>query len=506
MKKISSLFVCLAVLLAGKAFALELPDALKIPGLTVTGDVRTGLRVEGATVDDTGENAAFAAGRDTGAQNPAAYAYSDDLDDGTPFRAQLQLVWERDNLGVKTRFRYRPDNFDGPQAPGASVTGGGNLSGKLNNLNNTVNKAFVYGYLLDKKIKVSVGKGTDETWGLFYSSFARNDSALNVTGWDGKDGVKIELTPIEGLNLGAFYGTANLFASAVKTNGPFLDQFEAARHFVVGAKYKSDKFSAVFATTHNFIETGYEHVLVGKDESGNNVYADLSYISQNGWDIKRNVDNPFPNTSNLLVGLQLKPIEPLQIDLSVAALNLGSKTVSDAYKDGDEIPGAYKKGDYNPFWGIYPKLKVAYSVNEKLGIALAISDITFADSYYYDVNDATDPEDKGQGNLFPITISPSVSYALTDDITAGAELSFKINNGGSDQFGFGVKPSAEFSLGSGATFVVYDELVFWAKSNDDTEFWAKHPGISPQGGGHQGGNQGASGTTNTLQFDFVWTF
>ncbi|MDR1362421.1 MAG: hypothetical protein LBJ35_00005, partial [Spirochaetaceae bacterium] len=110
MKKFLVLCGGIAIASASAAFALDLPDALKIPGLSVTGDVRTGLRVDGGTFDDFGKDNAFNPdGEESGAVDPYVYAYSDDIDDGTPFRAQLQLVWQRDNLGVKTRFRYRPD-------------------------------------------------------------------------------------------------------------------------------------------------------------------------------------------------------------------------------------------------------------------------------------------------------------------------------------------------------------------------------------------------------------
>ncbi|MDR2343341.1 MAG: hypothetical protein LBD86_02270 [Spirochaetaceae bacterium] len=479
MKKISSLIVCLAILALGTAFALELPDALKFPGLTVTGDVRTGLLVEGATYDTFGEDGVFTKDadgedRETGALDPSVRAYSDDLGDGTPFRAQLQLVWEQDNLGVKTRFRYRPDSS-------------GNFNGTLSNLNNTVNKAFVYAKLFDEKVKVSVGKGTDEAWALFYSSFANDKETANTTGFDGKDGVKIEVMPIEGLNVGAFYGTDNLFGKAFKGDG-FVDGTEDDRRLVVGAKYVSDFFSVVATTAHNFVEP--------------DIYINSYFYDGNtfAYEATQNVPAPMPGTSNLLVGLQVKPIEPLQLDLSVAAVNLGSKTVKSAFNGGEDAPGIFKKGDFNPFWMIFPKLEVAYAVNEQIGVALAVADIIIADEYYYKDADATDPEDKGVGGLFPITISPSATYAINDDVTAGLELGFKINSGASDQFGIGFKPSAEFSLGSGATFVVFDELTFWIKSNDDAEFIAKHPLWA------LGGNGGAGGTTNSLQFDFVWTF
>lgn len=494
MKKISSLIVCLVLLAVGTAFALDLPDALKIPGLTVTGDVRTGLRVDGATYDKFGKNDVFAdvgdGDRKTGAQVPTVYAYSDDLDDGTPFRAQLQLVWERDNLGVKTRFRYRPDgateytvmgdhdnNDATPDEPVGKFSQDRTLNQTLANLNNTVNKAFVYANILDKKVKVSVGKGTDDAWGLFYSNFQ------TTTGLAGKDGVAIEVKPVDGLNVGAFYGTGNLFAKAF-TNGDFSDNSEADRRFTVGAKYTSDLFSIVAATGHNFVN------FFGEEDS---------YKHPGPLEYDAKLDTLIANTSNLLVGLQVKPVDPLQIDISFAAVNLGSKTYKGAFNGGEDM-AAYKKGNFNPWWKAWLKFKAAYDVNDQLGIALGISGIEFADAWYYDVAD-DDGEKNGLGYLFPITISPSATYAINDELTAGAELNFYINSGGSDQFGFGLKPSAEFSLGSGATFVVWDEIAFWAQSNDDIDFLKKHPYIFTVGG-----NGGAAGTTNALQFDFVWTF
>ena len=480
MKKISSLIVCLVLLAAGTAFALELPDALKIPGLTVTGDVRTGLRVDGGTYDKFGKDDVFANGAAAGAQVPTVYAYSDDLDDGTPFRAQLQLVWERDNLGVKTRFRYRPGDTSG------------DLSKNLANLDNTVNKAFVYANILDKKVKVTVGKGTDDAWGLFYSNFQ------TTTGLAGKDGVAIEVKPIAGLNVGAFYGTGNLFNKAFKKSGEdfgFSDKGDGDRRFTVGAKYTSDFISVVAATGHNFVNffedevTAYNKALVWDD------------VNEVGIPYGAKLDTLIANTSNLLVGLQVKPIDPLQIDLSFAAVNLGSKTVKGAFNGGEDIDGVYKKGDFNPWWKAWLKFEAAYTVNDQLSVALGISDMEFADKWYTDVADEKDKENSGLGYLFPITISPSATYAINDELTAGVELNFKINSNGSDQFGFGFKPSAEFSLGSGATFVVWDEITFWAQSDDSEDFLKKHPGIF-----HAGGNEGISGTTNSLQFDFVWTF
>jgi hypothetical protein len=439
---------------------------LQFPGLTVEGDVYTGLRVEGATYDDFGEGGVFnrVAGDEFGPTNPQVYAYSDSIDDGTSFRAQLWLVWQRDNLGVKTRFRYKPSN--------------GDLGGTLRDLNNTVNKAFVWGTILDGKAKVSAGKGLDDSWGLFYSSFGSG----NTTSFAGKDGVMLNVMPIDGLNLGAFYGSANLFANANNDDTSY-DILNGDRRLVVGAKYVADPISVVASLYHNFTDS---------EDYGTYFHSDQM----------ANIDAALPNTSNLLVGFRFKQ-GAIQADLSMAFVNLGSMTWKKLYNNDEDMPGKYKKGDYNPFWIFAPKLNVSFGVNDQLSVALGISDLRLADMYYYADADADNAEDKGKGNLFPITITPSVAYAVDENITAGFDLSFKMNTDGSDQFGLGVKPSAEFSLGNDATFVVYDELTFWAKSNDEVDFMKKHPGAMS---GYQGGHHGASGTTNTLQFDFVWKF
>jgi hypothetical protein len=512
MKKISSLIVCFALLAAGTAFALDLPDALKIPGLTVTGTAKTGLQVSGGTLDDFGKNWQFKNGRDSGAQDPSVYAYSDAISDGTPFRADLTLVWERDNLGVKTIFRYQPNNgpADGKVTTDANgntsvtpATQDGRLGGTLNNLNNTIPVAFAYGYLWDKKIKVSAGRGTDAAWALFYSSFGD----ANVANFDGKDGIKVEVKPIDGLNVGAFYGTGSLFAKAL--TGGYSDQTKQTkvdttldvtdRRLVVGAKYESDLVSVVATTAHNFVESLYVDSVdyissLPSTPNMNFIYKDAGY----------DVGRPIPNTSNLFVGVKVNPIDALQIDLSIAAINLGSKTWTGAYNGGEEIAGAPKKGAFNPFWRVLPKFYAEFAINEQLSAGLGISDIQFADDIYTKEFGTDDTEASGLGLFFPITISPHVGYALSDDLSLSLDLNFKINAVGSDQFGFGLKPMATFSLGSGATFVVYDEITLYTKSKYEdgtSDYDKKHP-IAHQ----VGPLSGASGTTNTLQFDFVWTF
>jgi hypothetical protein len=476
MKKFLVLFVGLAIL-AGSVSALDLPDALKIPGLVVTGTVRTGFRVDGGTTSD---HKVRGVDVDSDVTDPSAYAYSDDPDNGAPFRAQLQLVWTRGNLGVKTRFRYQP--VSDPASLGDTTPF---------NVAAFVNKAFVYGDVLDKKVRLNVGKELDASWNFFSGNLSGSDTDQ----YDGKDGAKIEIKPIDGLNLGAFYGKGGLFTDAYRTTDENKEGIPAVTTgadplLVVGAKYNTPTFGIVASLLHRFN------------------FADT--ITYGGI---HDLSNAEPNTSNLLVGIRLAPSAvPLTVNANLGASSLGAKTVSTYIKDNPSATGdeRYNSGDYNPYTLFYAKLDLGYGVSDALSLGLQISDIQVGSQYYYALGDADDP---GLGQFFPITISPSLGYAVNDDVEVGGELSFKVNKGGSDQFVFGVTPSATFQLGSGASFNVYDELLFFGGSkylvDADEEYRGKHPGL---GATKTNGdfavlqNGGAPGTWNTFHIEFSWAF
>jgi hypothetical protein len=477
MKKFLVLFVGLAVL-AGSVSALDLPDALKIPGLVVTGDVKTGFRVSGSTWDDYKLNGNSAGDADHA--DPVAYAYSDDPDNGAPLQAQLQLVWTRGNLGVNTRFRYRP-GAQGQQLNATALLGDAFF----------VNKAFVWGDVFDKKVRLTVGMEQDAAWGFF----SGNLSSENVDQYDGKNGAKIEIKPIDGLNLGAFYGTGDLFAAARKaaTKDPAHTD-DGNPLLVVGAKYNTPTFGITASLLHrfNFAET--------------TVYENIQDLSK-----------AEPNTSNLLVGIKLAPEAiPLTVNANLGASSLGAQTVSQLTNDGNSITGDYNSGDYNPYTFFYAKLNFGYGVSDALSLGLAVKDIQVGSQYYYALGDADNVTDQGLGRLFPITISPSLSYAINDDVEVGGELQFRINKNGTDQFGFGVNPSATFQLGSGAWFNVYDEIVFYTASkyhsDVDNDYRNKHPGFDgafatkavDKDGTVLG--SGMSGTENTFHIEFGWSF
>jgi hypothetical protein len=497
MKKTLVLAVCLAVLASGSVFALDLPDALKINGLSVNVDLHTGLRIEGNThwkgnadaLDEDGNRVGV-----NGIETANAYAYSADVDNGTPFRAQLVLQYAFENIGIYTRFRYDANGAFGNTA--------------LSNLG-FINRAFIWGTVLDKKVKATVGKGLAAAWGLFYSNFTDDQ----VGDFDGQDGVRIEITPITGLNVGVFYGTGDLFAKAVKPNpnanppvNSYTDVVNKDSRFVLGAKYNHSLFGVVASWYHNFYDfdndttRSYTSFPGGWKASG--LEGDQTYIAK-----------ALPNTSNLLLGFQFKGTEsvPLTVDLSVGFANLGSMKVSKNV--WDDVEGAqqeasyYNKGDFNPYWSIQPKLKASYDITEKFSLALGLTDMYFADGYYAEETGDSDLTKNGAGLCFPITINLEPGFAVNDKFSVAAELSFKINAGGSDQFGFGFTPSAEFDLGNGAKFVVFNELVFYGQSKftkteqSDLDWQDKHEGV-----GSVLNINGTSGTVNTLQFDFVWSF
>jgi hypothetical protein len=481
MKKFLVLFVGLAIL-AGSVCALDLPDALKIPGLVVTGTVRAGFRVSGGTVSDHDER-----GVDGDVVDPVAYAYSDDPNNGAPFRAQLQLVWTRGNLGVKTRFRYQPG---GESAALGSTT--------PFNVQSFINKAFVWGDVLDKKVRLTVGKEQDAAWGVFWSNLSGSDTDQ----YDGKDGAKIELKPIDGLNLGLFYGANGLFTGAYRTTNENGEGIPAVTSgltplLVAGAKYSTDTFGVTASLLHQFN------------------FADTTSYGLGIQDLS----GALPNTSNLLVGIKLSPSAlPLTVNANLGLGNLGAKTEKklNANDDveGNETEGWYNDGDYNPYTFFYAKLNAEYGVNDAVAAGITISDIQVGSGYYYAVSDAGESTDRGEGQFFPITLSPYVNYAINDNVEVGGELSFKINKGGSDQFGFGVTPSATFQLGSGASFNVYDELIFYTGSKyivdaDDADYRNAHRGlgqIKPNREYAVLQNGGAPGTENTFHIEFSWSF
>jgi hypothetical protein len=286
-----------------------------------------------------------------------------------------------------------------------------------------------------------------------------------------------------------FFGSDGLFGKAPASDVALKDA-----RFVFGAKYDTEKFGVVVSMYHNF----FNYTDMGR------TYSD--FMGGGGAQTLLSFDNTdlskaLPHTTHLLFGVKVVPTDGLTVNLSVGVANLASLTVKASEFDGNDFAGIYKKGDFNPFYSIIPKLGVSYSAG-KLGVGFDLSGIKFEDAFYSAEANKAD-EDKGEGKLMPVTIEITPSYAITDAIGLAATFAIKINNGGSDQFGFGFKPKATFDLGGGASFVVFDSLDIYGKSKSigDTDYEAKHP-IANTGAW----SGGYAGIENSIQFDFVWSF
>lgn len=507
MKKVLFLVLGLA-LLSGGVFAADLPEGLKI-----SGSIKTGVQVSGSTIDDNDYDA------DTGASDPIIKGYSDDLDNGEAFRTDLNIVYEKGDFGIKTRFRVRTGgdgigNWDNPFSYNQDL---GSAKGGLE-----INKAFVYGNLFDKKVKFSIGHNTDEAWST--RSFSFDANSWN-TGFDGKDGIKFEVKPIDGLNVGFHLG------SQKAGNSNVFDGFGNGypNYFVVGAKYDQSLFGVTLAAKmnngirHEYVDGTADNISPyrGDPTIGNGTYE---YSVVNGVDSRpqflANISNAnnfgdnkgYFGTFNFLLSLAFKGTDdlPLYVGLDLVGTNVGAGKSTIYYKSG--VNGTeWKTEEWTPETFVLAALKAEFGVSDALKVGLKIKDMQFADTLY--TKDASE-DDQGNatggfGLFFPITFNPYAEYKLNDQLTCGFDLGFHVNQGGSSQFGFTVKPSATFDLGNGAKFVVYDEIGFYNKSHRP---WNEDDGKLNSGSRKHPFDQnfaelgGSNGTKNTLQFDFVYSF
>ncbi|GHU39565.1 hypothetical protein FACS1894190_04870 [Spirochaetia bacterium] len=535
MKKLLSFLLVSTVIAVGTMFALDLPDAVKIPGLSVSGDIHTGLRIDGEAVDqptgwtqagtapgsksqkeDVGEWAAT-----TGLRAPTINMYSDDVDNGTGFRAQLVVTYAPGPIGIQTRFRF--------DAGVNNLFAGGDW-------NNILNRAVIWGDLFAKEdgsgslVRATLGKGMAGTW---TSAWVFNTYGEGWDNFDGIDGLKVEVKPIKGLNAGLSIGGKDMVKNLINTAGGGSNQTppQAIHTLNIGAIYDHDLFKATLGFRYF---TYYESNVTSKMQI--NRFDESAYAAG--------------NTANLFVSGQLKPSEslPLSVTLFLGFTGLGStagvwkdevignNNTGEKYYAGDQggAPGiAWKAGareGHNYYWAFLPRLDVNYTIAGKIKAGLKIDDWLIADGDYgVDIKTATDhnvtakPENAYTyyGFAMPISIKPYVSYQITDALGAGLEFGFKINtydyskpliNQLITPFAFSLKPGVEFTLSKGAKFVVYDEVTFFAKvAKADTEkyhyrgFGTADYTVDASGSQVPNGDL-LGGVTNKLQFDFVWSF
>jgi hypothetical protein len=155
--------------------------------------------------------------KEQGSDDIIVFPYSDDVDSGLdlvppdlpiPLRAELTFHATWDNVGAKIRLR---DDFTGHNTNSA-------LDGY----------AYVYANALNDMIKISGGKLSDTPW----STGGDEDWSLGNT-----FGARIEVKPIDGLNLGVALDVPVVAAHGTLKIADFLQET------VIGAKYTADAFA-----------------------------------------------------------------------------------------------------------------------------------------------------------------------------------------------------------------------------------------------------------------------
>jgi hypothetical protein len=242
------LIFLLTLSFVASAFALDLGE-----GLTLTGEVKSGLKLYTEETDGDDDTA-----------NTSIGFYNNDA--GAPLRVRLTANYDVDWGGVKVRLQ------GGPQSIDPKVTGFGPFP-----LGDNVLVKYAYGWanFLDKKITAYGGKIGDDLWGLGKLSINVFDPALDA---GDQTGLRVAFKLIDGLNFGLMFPLTSF------ANAPAGQE--------VGAFFGSTIFGVLY--TSDFISGAAGLALhPKKDESAPNV--------NDG--IKGYVD--------VILGLEVKPIAGL---------------------------------------------------------------------------------------------------------------------------------------------------------------------------------------------------
>jgi hypothetical protein len=435
MKKALVGFLVLA--LSAGAFAQE----AKEQGLKLGGALKTGIQFQtDSTKDDPGEHNVYA---------PSIHMYNDDADAET--RIDLDGSFTKDNYGVV--FRLRTDTvITGPKIE--------------------VNQAYVWADFLNQVINVKVGKIDDSTWNT-----GGDEDFHYSTG----TGLRLEVKPIEGLNVGLFLNGPNQTSIATAWNNGKLDEdqryalgdqygesgfthslFIFAKEFLLetafGAKYESEAFYVAGGLRIDGKADGLD---IGEDFYDYDTYeptftsGDSSPPGEN-----ENADKGL----GIYAGFGVTAIEPLTAIVEARFNNVGG---------------------YADYGWIWINETFGYAITEQLEAGLVMHQRLFGgDNKFVSLKD--------NASVSPyLTFKPYVSYALNDKWTVGLDIPLGFWPDIID-YDIGVKPKVSYKLGENASinaFYLFDLIQHGTFGYDDDVM--KKPDSIIQ---------------NTVQIDFIWTF
>ena len=511
MKRVFSILV-MGALLSGAVWAQDDEEggAVQVGGgtLTISGGVQTGLRM------DSNSKVKSVGGEKVQGTKEALYLYSDNIDDGTGFRADLGAEWTNGRVGAKINLRQNVGELFTYSGANLSQSSWLDFGGYYPVITN----AYAWVNLFSGIITVSGGIIDDDVWGTYALA---PDSTYTNTAYDAVKGFRIAVQPIDGLSIGAAWKLDewieyNADPTASGNGGEFQDSYIGS-----GDIEKPDGADGKYTLGQFFGGSVFGVSYLNEAFGGANVSLRLnraaSYVDKNG-----KFQNDGSLGVDLLLGVKITPasLSALTVLIDGEFRNLGfDKALLDGryqYRITDELKDA----------GLDFAINASYKVLEplKVGLRFHLKNYVFTDDDDWDggmgelIGQYMEAKEKKMSEVIEdftctdLDIRLYGSYAVTEWLIPGLQLQLnfggkptkvidelKIKSVGDNKYAdfksFDIKPSVTFKLGESLTFVVYDKISI---------FGDYFYGNNNQAKKAEDFNKGYVG--NRLQLDFVWAF
>ncbi|MDR3301725.1 MAG: hypothetical protein LBT01_04245 [Spirochaetaceae bacterium] len=462
-KRIIVIFLALAFIVAGFGFAQEAAeDLVPAPAATaaepaapagslkLSGSVKTGLRVQ--TIESEGS---IPGSDEVG--NTAFDFFNDDIADddgvnaGRAIRFDLNGLYDADRWGVKFGLRVQQEKF------GTTPT------------RFALREGFAFVNFLDKVINVKAGFIDSNVW---------NSGGLKNRQLSNSLGVRVEVTPIKGLNVGLLFGSGdmdygiNIDGSTDPASNPRIvdapvTALEFFKRLTLGASYKNELFYAAAAYKPEGKSKGKPYGKGGIDPSNGEPYGLFDNRDDDSWNNKQGwVENQF------ILGFGLADDAVENLGLNVEALfvdGFGDASKYSLYRNNINLDVNYTIGDL----ALTPGLEFYYYMAQPQDIwnetGLESSEFRIYPKAFYEVNE----------NL---TIGGFVELffrtADVEDKDTKADMYKQLMGVAYRDIQLAIKPQIEYKIGN-AKIVIFDEAFFLTYYQ---------------------------GMANTLQFDFIYSF
>jgi hypothetical protein len=429
MKK--TLVVLLILAVAGGVFAQD---------ITWSGGVRTGIAFDKSSE----EGAANTYGLTDSPPDPgAAGLTATQTDDDTGKAVQV-------NLGVKVDF----DNYGMAFKFNTALGNGANVP--------TISYGYVWANFFDGLFDISAGQIDGAKWASVGDQGFEYDS-----GW----GIRFNVAPIEGLNLGVRFdltgttalgadtfgwvdadenpATADVWDDIDGANSTVANKYELKDFFLetaIGAKYSADLFDVALGLKLDSL-------------ADNGTETDGDFYWGKDAEIKEFFSDKTDKGFKAYLGFAYKGLEALTAKAEVEFANFGA--FSGDPSDPEEEPADGFAPGYTKYKGmgsIFTNQVIGYQINDAFSVKLVIYEDFLLGKFDYPAGTSDEDKKEGDASLAPyFKFVPSVTYKLNDKLTLGLEgaIALKPDYIARD---FYVKPSVSFAFGEHATISGYYKL------------------------------------------------